>query len=229
MTKIQQKIMRTDFAKSLKKLIILMVCVGLLGGGLSAVMLAPQIRESISYVQKWEQEKDNWQEDRGWEQGKDSQQENPEWENRLEHRGGKEDRYHEGHDFFENAPITRPTTAAVITVGVTCFLSSLCIFFFWILVAAWLYQAAVRSGMNGLLWLAAGIFGNVFAAIAFWIVRSFVRRKCPSCGSFQSAKAHYCSNCGTAMYKKCEACGELCTCGDKFCHACGKQLHENED
>lgn len=59
MSKIHEKIMRTDFARSIKKLIILTVCVCLLGGGLSAVMLAPQIREIISNVREWKQDRES--------------------------------------------------------------------------------------------------------------------------------------------------------------------------
>lgn len=216
MSKIHEKIMRTDFARSIKKLIILTVCVCLLGGGLSAVMLAPQIREIISNVREWKQDRE-------------SRQENDEWEGGFEHRQGQESRYHEEDDFLENVIITKPTTAAIITVGITGLLGSLCIFFFWLLIAAWLYQAAVRSGMNGPLWLAAGMFGSVFTAIAFLLIRSFVRKKCPSCGAFVPAKVQYCSNCGAAIYETCEACKETCACNDNFCHACGNPLHGKAD
>ena len=41
MPKIHEKMMQTDFAKKLKKLIILTVCVVLLGGGVSTAMLSP--------------------------------------------------------------------------------------------------------------------------------------------------------------------------------------------
>lgn len=54
MDKLRQKVMNADFYKCLKRLIALALCVVLLGGGLSAVMLRTQIGEVITGVQQWE-------------------------------------------------------------------------------------------------------------------------------------------------------------------------------
>lgn len=58
MPKIHEKMMQTDFAKKLKKLIILTVCVALLGGGSSMAILAPQIREAVGNARQWEQDRE---------------------------------------------------------------------------------------------------------------------------------------------------------------------------
>lgn len=99
---------------------------------------------------------------------------------------------------------------------------------FWLLIAAWLYQAAVKSDMNGMLWLILGLAGNVYAAVLFVVIRSFIRKKCPSCGHYQPAKMHWCTKCGTAMKKKCPKCGADCGIDEAFCHACGNKMEENE-
>lgn len=210
MLKIHEKIMQADFAKSLKKLIILMVCVALLGGGLSTAMLAPQIREAVSSARRWEQDREKRQERDGG--GK-------------ERRDDKEHRESE-HDFFDRMTITAPAPAALIAAGITGLLFMVFLFLYWLLVAAWLHQAAVLSDMNGALWLLAGLLGNVFAAVLFGIVRSFIRIKCPSCGSFRNIKTRYCTRCGAELRESCENCGADCAPGDKFCHTCGKKRHE---
>lgn len=87
MTKIHEKIMRIDFAKSFKRLIILMVCVVLLGGGMSAAMLTPQIGETVSYARKWEHDSD-------------SRQEKSDLESGSEYHGDKEEHRHKEDDFF---------------------------------------------------------------------------------------------------------------------------------
>lgn len=248
MNKIHEKIMRTDYAKCLKRLIILAVCVLLLGGGISAAMLAPQIGEIASGIRQREQ---NGEESRGGvnrigedypgdteqtgEGGRESVNrsgedpgENRESAGDSEHRGDREEDGREEHDFLENMTITKPAVGAVITLGITVLCGFLFLLLFWFLVAAWLYQAAVCSGMNGLIWLLAGLAGNAFGVVAFLLVRSFIRIKCPSCGSFLPVKAQYCSKCGAAMNEKCGNCGEGCSAGDKFCRACGTQLHENK-
>lgn len=68
-------------------------------------------------------------------------------------------------------------------MGATALLCGLLALAFWLLVAAWLYQAAVLSAMSGPLWGVLGLVGNVFAVVLFVIVRSFLRRKCPACGA----------------------------------------------
>lgn len=248
MSKIHEKIMKVDFAKKLKKLIILAVCVMLLGGGLSVAMLWTQIGEVVSYVNQREQMKEsygangvqdnvnqdqsgdneNWN-DEGRERDGKYYGKNRKGENELGDRGGEEGRYREEHDFFENMVVTKPTIAAIITVGATAFCGFLLLLLFWLLVAAWLYQAAVRSGMNGLLWMAAGMVGNVYAAVIFLLVRSFTRKKCHSCDVFLPRKTQHCPKCGAAMREKCENCGADCASGDQFCHLCGKQLHESNE
>lgn len=171
MKKIHEKIMRTDFAKSLKKFIIFVVCVLLLGG-VSVAMLAPQIGEAVSGIRQWEQDgEENHgdgeqdEENRGDEEqnGKEFR-EDGERDKELNDREGKEGDGREEHDFLKNVTISPPTAGAVITLGITVLCGFLSLLLFWLLVAAWLYQAAVRSGMNGLFWLAAGLAGNVFGA-----------------------------------------------------------------
>ena len=236
MSKIHEKIMRTDFAKSLKKLFILALCVMLLGGGLSAAMLRTQIGDVVSNINQWRQLKENRKQNN---ENENQDYEGKEWKgenydgNRKHNKdyarwNEREDRRGED-DFFDSMVLTKPTTAAVVTVGITIFFGYLFLFLFWLLIAAWMYQAAMRSGMSGLIWLAAGIIGNVYAAAVFLLVRSFIRTKCPSCGAFIPKKTQYCPKCGVAMNKRCENCGESSKYGNQFCHACGKQLYENNE
>lgn len=260
MPKIHEKIMQINFAKRLKKIIISMVCVALLGGGLSTALLAPQIREAVSSARAWEQ---NRVQQIAGSDGESSQREDSDDESRRredkergdgesvqredkergdneasqrEHkergddesgwRKDEEEHDREEYDYFDHMTITMPSPAALIAVGITGLLVWVLMILYWLCVAAWLYQAAVLSGMNGLVWLMAGLIGNIFAAALFLLVRNFVRVKCPSCGSFSHIKTQCCTACGTAFHENCENCGADCAAGDKFCRACGKKLHE---
>lgn len=212
MTKITDKIMKINFTKKLKQLIIVALCVALLGGGLSAFLLKGQIGKVITNVQEWHENKDDYR----------HEMENEESDH---HEIGKE--HHKGSDAFENIHITEPSIAAKITVGVTGLLCVLAAAAFWLLIAAWLYKAAVLSGMNGLLWFLLGLCGNLFAVILFYLVRSFKRQKCSSCGHYSSVAERYCTKCGAALTEKCPKCGETVRHGDKFCPSCGKQMPKN--
>lgn len=239
MSKIHEKIMQANFAKRLVKLILLMVCVTVLGGGLSVALLAPQIREAADSAHRWEQDRESRDEsdDRSYGRRDDEESRSDEdrWQNNEDWqdddsrpRNGREENDHEEYDFFDHTTITGQATAALFTVGITGLIDFVLLFLIWLSVAAWLYQAAVQSGMNGLFWLAAGLAGNVFAAILFLLVRSFIRVRCPSCGSYQQIKTRYCSKCGGALHTTCADCGTSCDAGDIFCNACGKELQKKE-
>lgn len=212
MNKIREKIMQTNFKKALKRLFIIALCVAVLGGGASAFLLRTQIGEVVTYVQQEEKsgnEYDRQKEDVDWH---GENRENREW-------------YDKEHTDLENA-ITRPSTAAKAAVGITGMLCFLIGVGFWLLVAAWLYQAAVIAGMHGILWFLLGLGGNVGAAVLFLLVRSLIRKKCEACGSYQSVKAQYCTKCGAALSAKCPQCGEACGKDDRFCHNCGKSFKQ---
>lgn len=212
MNKIREKVMQTNFTKALKRLIIVAFCVAVLGGGASAFLLRTQIGEAVTYVQQEEKSGNEY----------DRRKEDGEWHG--ENRENRE-RYDKEHPDLENA-ITRPSTAAKAAVGITGILCFLIGVGFWLLVAAWLYQAAVLVGMHGFLWFLLGLGGNVGAAVLFLLVRSLIWKKCEACGSYQSVKAQYCTKCGAALSTKCPQCGAACGKDDRFCHNCGKSFEQ---
>lgn len=208
MKNLREKMMSASFGRLLKRWIIAALCVILLGGGVSAALLSPPIGEAVAAVQTIHQQKDQWEHDFS--------------NNGHDREEGHRNRF-EAEDVLR-ASISRPSTAAVVSMGVTALLCGLLAFAFWLLVAAWLYQAAALSAMSGPLWGVLGLLGNVFAAVLFVIVRSFLRRKCPACGRWQNREAIYCSACGSAMGRKCPDCGAGCPADARFCSACGAKL-----
>lgn len=216
MSKIREKIMKTNFAKKLKKLLILSACVLLLGGGISALSLSTQIGEVISQAQSWEKTDSELHRDAYHWLNEEYSFENWKW-NRFEKR-----------DIHENFQLTEPILTAKIAIGITSTMFILLAVAFWVLISMWLYQAAVRADMNGSLWLLMGLGGNIFAALLFILVRSFIRKKCPSCGHYQSTDMNFCTQCGTLIRKKCPSCGVDCGSDEVFCHACGQKMEKEE-
>lgn len=219
MTKFTNRIMRINFHKRFKQLIIAAVCLVLLGGGLSAFLLREQIGEAVASVQTWYENRD----DPRYEIKEESSAHGADGKERRREQEKENDDKDEG-DVFAAVHLTRPSVAAKVTVGVTGLLYALVAALYWLLVAAWLYKAAAVSGMNGLLWALLGACGNLFAVILFHLARSFKRKKCPFCGRYVAVTARYCAECGTAFFKKCPACGGLTRDGDKFCPCCGKAM-----
>lgn len=208
MNKIREKVMQANFTKALKRLIIVALCVAVLGGGVSAFLLRTQIGEAVTYVQqevKSGNEYDGLKEYGNW------------------YGENRENRERKEHPDLENI-ITRPSAAAKAAAGITGMLCFLIGIGFWLLVAAWLYQAAALAGMHGFLWFLLGLGGNVGAAVLFLLVRSLIRKKCEACGSYLPVKAQYCTKCGAALSQKCPQCKAVCGKGDRFCHSCGKSF-----
>lgn len=209
MTKITSKILNINFPKKLKQLIVAALCVALLGGGLSAFLLREQIGEVVTSVQTWHENEDSY---------------HTETDNTAaDHRDALKEQRHKD-DILENMHITEASTAAKVTVGITGALCVLAAAIYWLLIAAWLYKSAVMSGMNGLLWFLLGLCGNLFAAVFFSLVRSFLRKKCSSCGHYSSKTAKYCMECGAALIEQCTKCGEPVCANDKFCPSCGNHM-----
>lgn len=156
----------------------------------------------------------------------DSREEADDPENHPKEAEKQDDR--EKHHDIEHFEISEPSTAAKVTVSVTCLLGFLSIVSFCVLTAAWLYQAATLSGMNGLLWGVLGLGGNLIVVVVFLIVRSFTRVKCPECGRWQK-KARFCRACGAQMTRGCPDCGAECGMDDVFCASCGRNLTDHEE
>lgn len=210
MKNFHERIMAADFGKLFKRWIIAVLCVTLLGGGVSAALLVPQIRETISAVQTIQQQ-GQW---KHWE--RDFPQDGRNRREKFKSRFKVKD--------VLRASVTRPSAAAILSIGATALLLGLLVPAFWLMTAAWLYQAATLSGMSGPLWGVLGLWINVLAAVLFIILRGFFREKCPACGRWQDKKADYCTACGNALSRRCPACGASCPADDRFCSACGVEL-----
>lgn len=99
---------------------------------------------------------------------------------------------------------------------------------YWLLIALWLYQAAAKAKMHSLLWLIAGLAGNLFTVIAFLVIREFIRIRCPQCRSWQH-RYSYCSECGMQLAAECPSCGCSVDTSDIYCSSCGQKLTDDID
>ena len=214
MNKLQAHIMKINFKRTAKRFIILSLIIVILGGILTGVMFRTQISEAITYHQSYENNNsvNGAQRDYG---------ENNHFygENRWGREGGSN---YEKTDFLESGLVTQPSAGALAVFGVYAGLCALLALAYWLLIAAWLYQAAAKASMPELLWAALGLFFNIFAVIAFVVIRS-LQPACPECGVRQK-EAKYCRICGAAMKSKCAGCGAEADTQDSYCPHCGKAL-----
>lgn len=213
MNKLQNRIMNIDFKKTAKRFIISALIILLLGGAIVGASYRTQIQEALTYHQTDFE-------------GNDSKvQEVQNQTYTMETETGDREMDHE--DFFDSAEFTQPTVGAMIILGSYLLLCMLIGMSFWLLIAAWLYQSAEKSAMNGLFWAVLGIFFNLAAVLAFLLLRS-KKAVCLNCGRRQNA-AEYCRSCGVALQRKCGACGALTDIRDIYCSNCGEKLNQESD
>ena len=195
----KDRILQMKFGRLVKRLTIFSVCVVLLGGILSAVLLQPQISQISSAVQQEEQI--------------------------GSFRGEPFDHWEGWDDARGIAEPSLPVKAGLLAIGtVFCALFAV----WWLLVPAWLYQASKRAQMNALLWPLLGLFWSLWGLLLFLVARSFVRRRCGACGTWQR-KAPFCRTCGAKFHVTCPFCGTDCSPGDQYCSHCGTALHDAKD
>ena len=200
----KERILQMKFGKLVKRLTVLSICVVLLEGILSVVLLQPQISQIASAVQQTEQMDGFWEDHfRDWEN----------WD---------------GEGWDDAIGITEPTLpvkGALLGIGaVFCVLFAV----WWLLVPAWLYQASKRAQMNALLWPLLGLVWSLWGLLLFLLVRSLLRQRCSTCGTWQK-KASFCRACGANFHVTCPSCGTDCGPGKQYCSHCGASLMSAED
>ena len=87
-------------------------------------------------------------------------------------RGGEHDRdrEHDREDAWKSR-ITPLSAMNYAVIGGLAVLWAVLALYYWLAVIAWLYKSAVNAGMNKSLWAVLGLFFNIFAVMAFCIVR----------------------------------------------------------
>lgn len=211
MKKLTSKIMNANFKKLWIRWLVICLCAALVGGGISAALLQPQIREVVNALESEEQ-----REIQGEPQSEAADT------NRETMKGEKKwkDEKH-----WEHLSISEPTAAAKAAVGITAAAALVLLAAYWLLTAAWVYRLAAEADMNALIWCLLALAGNLAAAVLFFALRSVLRTPCPDCGHYQK-KAAFCRRCGAAMERCCPSCGGKTAPEDLFCPVCGNRLEK---
>lgn len=118
MKKLNEKIMHWNFKRLWIRFLVISLCAALVGGGVSAVLMRPQLSEAVNALRQEEQEQD----------GQDD-------EARRGERG-------EGRRRFERLAISEPSRAAKAAVGLTAAAALVLGVAYWLLTAAWVYRLA---------------------------------------------------------------------------------------
>ena len=95
----------------------------------------------------------------------------------MENTADRADGEHHHQDDAWKSQITPLSAVNYAIIGGLSVLWGVLVLSYWLTVVAWLYKSAVNEGMNKSLWPILGIFFNVFAVMAFCIVRDQPKKK----------------------------------------------------
>lgn len=224
MNEFQARILRMDFKKTAKQFIIIVLAFLLVSAVVIGLGCRTQIGEIISLHRQGVElmdEKDSESHDNS--ESHYSNENNDNSENSLSENVGQP----KGTDVQEHqrlSPLPMTTKSVLVVLFV---IGGLLGIVYWLLIAMWLYSAAVSVSMNGELWFVLGLIFNLCAVIAFIVLRS-TRTPCPVCGKRQD-KSGYCRFCGSKMQVLCGKCGAEIHNLDAYCHNCGAQLKNGEE
>lgn len=93
---------------------------------------------------------------------------------------------------------------------------------YWIIVAVFIYQDALKSKLNPYLWGGITLFTNL-AGVIIYIIYKQNNKTCFKCKTVQNRNNVYCTYCGTKLDKTCKTCGATINVHDKYCGRCGEK------
>lgn len=100
---------------------------------------------------------------------------------------------------------------------------AIAMFFFmiyWILVALYIYQNALKSKLNPYLWGGITLITNIAGVIIYFIYKQN-NKVCFKCRGVQSKNSIFCVYCGTKLNDTCKNCDNILNEHDKYCSRCG--------
>ena len=158
-TGMKEHVMKLDYAKTFKRIIVLFILLAVVTAVAIPLSLSQQISDAAALKQEYAIAKQTAA-DTAADNGGDNQ-------------NGEHDREHDRdreEDMWKSriTPLNAVNYAIIGGLGV---LWAVLVIYYWLAVIAWLYKGAVNEKMNKSLWPILGIFFNVFAVMAFCIVR----------------------------------------------------------
>ena len=143
-------VMTMNYAKSFKRIVILFVILAVVTAVAILLSLSQQISDAAMLKQQYAA---------------------------MENTADRADGKHHHEDDAWKSQITPLSAVNYAIIGGLSVLWGVLVLSYWLTVVAWLYKSAVNEGMNKSLWPILGIFFNVFAVMAFCIVRDQPKKK----------------------------------------------------
>lgn len=97
-----------------------------------------------------------------------------------------------------------------------------CFMLYWVIVALFVYQNALKSKLNPYLWGGITLLTNI-AGVFIYLIYKQNNKTCYKCGTVQNRNNVYCTHCGTKLNETCKNCGAIIEKIDNYCNKCGEK------
>ena len=162
-TGMKEHVMKLDYAKTFKRIIVLFILLAVVTAVAIPLSLSQQISDAAALKQEYALAKQNAA-DTVTDSATDNVGDKQDGEHDHEHDRDREE------DMWKSR-ITPLNAVNYAIIGGLSVLWAVLAVYYWLAVIAWLYKSAVNEKMNKSLWPILGIFFNIFAVMAFCIVR----------------------------------------------------------
>lgn len=121
--------------------------------------------------------------------------------------------------------ISSPTAVAggALTLKLIAVVGILFFMVYWVLLALWAYQNALKAKLYPLFWGIIVLLTNIAGVIVYQIYKH-ANATCPVCGASQSKLHLFCTSCGAKLGETCKVCGAHLEKKDVFCPGCGRKV-----
>lgn len=110
----------------------------------------------------------------------------------------------------------------MLTLKIAASIMMLMFMIYWIMVALWVYQSALKARLFAPAWGLVTLFTNLAGVLVYLIYRH-TSVVCACCGAVQPRNNLFCTFCGSELGERCGSCG----CGlkqtDVYCPKCGSK------
>lgn len=93
---------------------------------------------------------------------------------------------------------------------------------YWVLIALYVYQNALKSKLNPYLWGGITLLTNI-AGVIIYLIYKQNNQTCTTCNAVQSKSNVYCVYCGKKLKETCKDCGAMIDTNASYCGKCGKK------
>lgn len=115
----------------------------------------------------------------------------------------------------------------MLSLKISACIAMLLFMLYWIIIALWVYQNALKSRLYAPVWGIVTLFTNI-GGVLIYVIYKNINSVCAFCGTVQSKTNLFCIHCGKKIGISCTECGHTLRIRDNYCPKCGHKTNPEE-